>query len=411
MLMRRCFGGVDGGGTGDAASLSSGGGFDKLVVADGVRRFVFVSGKGGVGKTTTASAFAAGLARSGRKTLVVSTDPAHSLGDALALDLGGLPQQVDLKDLGGCDGTLHAMEINAAEAVETFRHNLKLDRLQAALREGRAGLGTSFLNALAKANVDMEALAALLELSPPGIDEAVALGQMMYLLRDEAYGDFERIVIDTAPTGHTIRLLSFPQFLHGFLAAILSIQEKVSNFTPFSKVVGSFVGEDLHRQMHNTKASLEVLIDRMNSLNTILMSQDTTSFIVVCLPTHLAVEESRRLFRSLDESGMPARHVIMNQCPFLNTDGSWVDIAMAKAAVEKLERGRDNLDVSSTEVAALSRAVLRLQRQHHDAYVQIEALQKEADERGLRVLHVPTFEEELTGVKALGRYADILFNT
>merc|ERR1719359_1186275 len=104
---------------------------------------------------------------------------------------------------------------------------------------------------------------------------------MMHLLQDEDHSDFERIVIDTAPTGHTLRLLSFPQFLHGLIAALLSVLEKVSTFTPFGAILGKVVGEDLKQQLKVSKANLAGTMDSMSALNSVLTDSETTSFIVV----------------------------------------------------------------------------------------------------------------------------------
>lgn len=386
-----------------------------MLAAGGDRRFFFIGGKGGVGKTTTAASVAVGLARAGRKTLVVSTDPAHSLGDALAIDLIGRPRPVPLDALelpgdsasaGASGGSLHGMEINPSEVIDQLRLSLKLDRLAAALTEGRASLGTGFLSALAKAGVDLDALASLLELTPPGIDEAVALAHMMHLLHSDEHGDFERVVIDTAPTGHTLRLLAFPRFLHGLIGALLSVQRQISSFNPLGAVLGKVVGDDMQQQLEVTKKNLERFMEYMNALNSVLVDAETTSFIVVAIPTHLAVSESKRLLEALQEAKMPARHLVMNQCPFPVAAGGDEDMLQdVLIATEKLEALGDS---ERDSAAVLRRTVARLQRQHRDAQTQIERLEREAGP-SVRILRVPRFEEELTGVASLERYARILF--
>jgi len=385
-------------------------GLGGLFCADDKKRFVFVGGKGGVGKTTTAAAIALRFARSGRKTLVVSTDPAHSLGDALDMPLFAQPCAVPLTEISGEDlkENLYGLEINPAEVVDDFRQALKLDHLRDLLRKRQGGLGAGFLHALAQAGVDLEAFANLLELSPPGIDELVALGHMVQILSDERYSDFQRVVIDTAPTGHTLHLLSFPQFLHGLIGTLLSLNEKVADFSPFSKLLGHIIGSDLHQQLSVTQANLERLMGAMASLSSIFADVNTTSFIVVSIPTHLAVAESKRLLAALEQGNMPARHIIMNQCPFLAADGQHTNSDEVMSTARKVEEStHEALGITSAEASSLRRVMERLHRQHHDAKQQVDILRKEVSDRAT-VVCMPVFDEEIIGPIALTRYAQLL---
>lgn len=299
------------------------------------------------------------------------------------------------------------MEIDPSKVVEEFRNGLKLDYLQRILRQGQGGLGAGLLSVLSQAGLDLEALATILELSPPGIDEAVALAQMMHLLGEEEGSSFERVVIDTAPTGHTLRLISFPQFLHGVVGVVLSLNEKVLGSSPFARILGSVIGDDLQRQLEVSKANLGRVMAAMATLNAVFADMDTTSFVVVSIPTHLAVAESIRLLRALEQAQMPVRHVVVNKCSFLNGD------AQAQAAAAKLARAdarclESLCGVKEAEMAALGRIMDRLSRQHRDAQKQVAALEQEAGPR-VHMLQVPVFDEELTGVAALDRYAEALF--
>jgi len=389
------------------------------VLAGGApRRFIFVGGKGGVGKTTTAASLAVRLAKSGRRTLVVSTDPAHSLGDALALTLRGEPMAVCLEGLSVGAGSLHAMEIDPTEVVEDFKKALSLDKLHGMLKDGQSGLGTGLLTALSKAGVDLESLVSLLELTPPGMDEAVALARLMQLLGDGKYGDFARVVIDTAPTGHTLRLLSFPQFLHGVIGTILSVSEQVTAFSPIPRFFGQMVGDDFQQQLRVSKASLERLMVVMASLTSVFEDRDATSFVVVTIPTHLAVTETRRMLKALKQANMSAQHLVINQCPFLGRGASGNDMqfAQAQSAVRRIVEETAACRASSkelpsglseSEVDALAQTMDRLARQHSDARRQADTLQGEVGS-DVRVYRAPVFGEELTGVLALDRYAEVL---
>ncbi|MEZ0227241.1 MAG: ArsA family ATPase, partial [Planctomycetota bacterium] len=150
-------------------------------------RFRFFSGKGGVGKTTTATAFAIARAEEGRSGLLISTDPAHSLANALDAKVGPKPRRVKVKK-----GRLDALELDADAALERW------------LDERRATLGTI---AERGTYLDKEDVEKFLRLSLPGVDELVGLLELVRVGREH---EVDLVVVDTAPTGHTLRLLEMP---------------------------------------------------------------------------------------------------------------------------------------------------------------------------------------------------------
>ena len=154
--------------------------------------FHFVGGKGGGGKTTCAAAFGLASARSGARTLVISTDPAPSLGDAFGQPLGGAPRRV-----ASARGHLDAVEIDARAALTRWLRTRRPVFEQMALR------GTW---------LDEDDVSRLLQLSLPGIDEIAAL---LEIARFSAGRRYEQIVVDTAPTGHTLRMFGTPAVLRG----------------------------------------------------------------------------------------------------------------------------------------------------------------------------------------------------
>ena len=153
-------------------------------------RFRFIGGKGGVGKTTCAAAIAVTSAAAGHRTLVISTDPAPSLGDVFEQRLSGVPRRVPLPH-----GVLYAVEIDAARALERWLSVRRESFERIVLR------GTW---------LDREDVSRLLRLSLPGIDELAAL---LEIERIAHAGRYESVVVDTAPTGHTLRMLTMPQSL------------------------------------------------------------------------------------------------------------------------------------------------------------------------------------------------------
>lgn len=299
------------------------------------------------------------------------------------------------------------------EVLDSFKRALNVEQLRKSLKDGQGGLGTGILETVAKAGVDLEAFAQMVENVPPGVDEAVALARLIQLLQDEKHAAFERVVIDTAPTGHTLRLLSFPRFLHTMIETLLSVQEKVAAYNPVGQVgqifgmgssFGQLLGDDLQRQLAVTKASIEQLMASTASLSAVFADASSTSFVVVTIPTHLAVAESRRLLIALDEAKMSARHVIVNQVPHLaeNMD--------ARAAAEKLARKPEAIGATEAEARALGHAMERLGRQCEDAQRQIDILDHEVGPRA-HVVQVPIFDRELTGAVALNEYTSVLMRS
>ena len=189
------------------------------------RRYVLVGGKGGVGKTSTSAALAVKLADEGLKTLIISTDPAHSLGDALMADLSN-GRVTPIAEQG--DGSLYALEVDLVQAVAEFKkiiQGLKGDGGADSISE-KLGLGE---------------LTDLFDVAPPGADELVALSKIVSLVEEgqakTALGEtieFDRVVIDTAPTGHTLRLLEYPGFLASLITKGLSLRGKID--MPFDVV-------------------------------------------------------------------------------------------------------------------------------------------------------------------------------
>ncbi|MDP9349290.1 MAG: ArsA family ATPase, partial [Gemmatimonadota bacterium] len=184
-------------------------------------RWTFVGGKGGVGKTTVAAALAVALADAGERVLVLSVDPAHSLGDALGVELGGGPAPVP-----GAPG-LEALEVDPEGEQERFlaEHREALARI---VERG------SYLE---RADVD-----ALLDLSLPGLDELSAMLRLMALADD---APARRVVVDTAPTGHTLRLLDLPRLASGWISVLEAMEGKHGQVA--AALVGAYRADEAAR--------------------------------------------------------------------------------------------------------------------------------------------------------------------
>ncbi|THG18839.1 hypothetical protein TEA_017478 [Camellia sinensis var. sinensis] len=194
-------------------------GFDDMV-SETKRKYYMLGGKGGVGKTSCAASLAVKFANNGHPTLVVSTDPAHSLSDSFAQDLTG----GTLVPVEGPDSPLFALEINPEKAREEFRSTSQKTGGNG-IKDFMDGMGLGMI----VEQLEELKLGELLDTPPPGLDEAIAISKVIQFLESREYNMFTRIVFDTAPTGHTLRLLSLPDFLDASIGKIL----KVESFTEF----------------------------------------------------------------------------------------------------------------------------------------------------------------------------------
>ncbi|MBC7929588.1 MAG: ArsA family ATPase [Rubrivivax sp.] len=264
-------------------------------------RYIFFGGKGGVGKTTAAVATALALlnaARGGENILLFSTDPAHSLSDSLDTEIGDRTVEIARRGRGERIARLYAREMDAARALEEFKQ-----KHRAVLAE-IADRGTI---------LDETDINDLLDLSLPGMDEVMALFELSEVERE---GRFARVVVDTAPSGHTSRMLRLPEVFARWVGALDVMSEKhrymLSHF-----VRGRRVRED------EVDRFLRELAARIKAVRAMLFDASRASFALVTIPEAMAVEESARYFRSLSQEGVPVTDLIINRvehehegCPF-----------------------------------------------------------------------------------------------
>lgn len=254
-------------------------------------RILLFTGKGGVGKTTLAAATGAALAARGRKTLVVSTDPAHSLGDAFGHTLGAEPSEVD--------ALLTAVQIDSRTLVDTTWHRLRAE-LQTAL--SGAGLDT----------LDAEELTVL-----PGVDELLALTEVRRLAED---GPWETIVVDCGPTAETLRLLALPEAVSGYLTRAFGRRGRVTE-------------------------SVRRLGTHLDGLRALLTEPSVTTVRLVLTPERVVVAEARRTLSSLALRGIAVDGLIANR--LMPAPGFW-----RGGAASWLRTRRTQQDAVLAELAA-----------------------------------------------------------
>ena len=251
-------------------------------------KFILFGGKGGVGKTSLAAATAVRLAAldPSNRILVFSTDPAHSLGDSLAATVGDKITRIDT------EGRLDALEIDSERHLEQFREEY---------RESIEAVFSRFVGGGVDVKFDREVMSELITLSPPGLDELVALIEVMDL-SDE----YDHLILDTAPTGHLIRFLEMPDLARGWVRALLKILLK------YKTVMG----------LAETAQKLVNLSRDIRRIKDVLTDAERCEFVAVTIPEAMALAETRRLLARLGELGTPCRHVVVNmvvpptQCSF-----------------------------------------------------------------------------------------------
>ena len=253
-------------------------------------KMIMFGGKGGVGKTSCASSSAIWAAEHGRNTLIISTDPAHSLGDSFGMELPpGEPTPVKgVKNLT-------ALEINPKVNMAEFQGITDMNPMEDL---GMGGMMENF---------GMGDLQEFSSMNPPGIDEALAFGKVLEFI--ETDHDYDLIIFDTAPTGHTLRLLSLPDTLSGWIGKLLKVRLKISKlFGTFKRVLSKGVEKE-----DNT---LEIL-ERLNT-SIINAKEDLThplknSFVVVMIPEEMAIAETGRLLNELLKYNIPVSNIVINQ--------------------------------------------------------------------------------------------------
>jgi arsenite-transporting ATPase len=245
-----------------------------------VTRILLFTGKGGVGKTTTAAATALRCADAGLRTVVLSTDPAHSLSDAFDVPLGPLVAPITEH--------LHGQQLDAQDRMEESWHEI-----QGWLREVFAWAGVDGLEA--------EELSVV-----PGLDEIFALTDIKQLASS---GDWDVVVVDCAPTAETIRFLSLPDILSRYMERLFPVGRQLNKVaSPLLSRVTSLpvAGDDVF-------AATTRFYERLEGVRDILTDGSRTSVRLVVNPERIVIAEARRTYTYLSLFGYRVDAVIANR--------------------------------------------------------------------------------------------------
>jgi len=267
------------------------------------RRVVFVGGKGGVGKTTVSAALALRLADQGRKCLVVSTDPAHSLGDVFDQKIGSRPKELAPR--------LTGLEIDPDAVVDEYLAGVK--------QSMRSLVQPSMYH-----EVDRQVELAR---SSPGAVEAAMLERVAGLMVAEGT-EHDALVFDTAPTGQTLRLLTLPEIMAAWTEGLIGHRERSDKL---SKVVrnlggaGRAKGDDLSHfdQTDDAEAGdprfrlvRDKLLERrrvFQKARRMLLDPEATMFLLVLIPERLPILESAKAIAALEQFGVPIAGLVVNR--------------------------------------------------------------------------------------------------
>jgi len=245
-----------------------------------VVRILLYTGKGGVGKTTVSAATALALADRGYRTLVMSTDVAHSLSDAFEVSIGR-----EIKKIGD---RLWGQEVDPLYQLEKY---------WGVLRE----YITSVFRARGLDEVVAEELANL-----PGMEEIASLMQLVAVARE---GKFDVIVVDCAPTGETMQLLSFPEMARWWLEKLFPIQRAVIRVA--RPVVQPFV--DIPLPTDAVLGAVKDLILHVDAMRQVLADEDTTSIRLVLNLEKMVIKETQRAYTYFSLFGYSTDAVIVNR--------------------------------------------------------------------------------------------------
>lgn len=255
-------------------------------------RWIFVGGKGGVGKTTVTCSLGTQLARRcpEKKILIISTDPAHNTSDAFAQKFGAEPTPV------AGFANLSVMEIDASHKLGAFSLPEEVDAAAA----GDAEMG-GLLGALKGMLPDLQGIVG----NMPGVDEATGFMEIMKQVDTLA---FDVVLFDTAPTGHTLRLLAMPETVRKMLQQAETLQSRFGGMLAgLMQSLGTGMDDAAQKKkLHDALASTEGLVAQFRD-------PALTTFVPVMIPEFLSLYETERLVQELSKFDMDVSSVVINQ--------------------------------------------------------------------------------------------------
>lgn len=302
-----------------------------------------------------------------QQVLIVSTDPAHNLSDAFCQKIGRDPTPIN-----GFDN-LSAMEIDANDDMEKMQQQM-----------------TESAGSASEEEAGISSLMSELTASIPGIDEAMSFSELMKQVQNM---DYDVVVFDTAPTGHTLRLLSFPTILEKALGKIMDLKDRFGGL--IGQASAMFGGGNPGQMQDMMLGRLEETRAIINKVNDAFQDPDLTTFVCVCIPEFLSIFETERLVQELSKFGIDSHNIVVNQVLFPEKDaeelGQWLD------------ENRASLPKEAQEICAKLMARKKMQ----DKYIG-QCFDLYGDD--FNVTLMPLLDYEVRGVDKLKEFSENLIN-
>lgn len=254
-------------------------------------KIIFVGGKGGVGKSTSAAAIAWKSAQKGNRTLLVSTDPAHNLGDIFSRKIGGKITPVT-KQLSALEID---PEIETNNYIKGVKENIK---------------GMVHTNMMEEVHRQLDTAKA-----SPGADEAALFDKLISIILEER-AHFDKLIFDTAPTGHTIRLLSLPELMGVWIEGLLQRRRKTNETYTQLLNDGDPVEDPIYDVLRERQA-------RFSKAREVLLDPNETGFLFVLNPERLPIMETAKAIALLDKYHLHVKTLIINKVLPETVDGEF----------------------------------------------------------------------------------------